>query len=106
MDAQQVEADPHSEAQAVPSALNLNGSWTETPVASEFEFEFVLICLIRFGRSSVWLEQENRASTKEANEAAHADLRVVTDLNCTRYAMPGRATTRGSRDRPEYVCIV
>ena len=61
MDAQQVEADSHSEAQAVPSALNLNGSWTETPAALEFEFEFVLICLIRFGRSSVWLEQENRA---------------------------------------------
>ena len=58
MDAQQVEAGSHSEAQTVPSALNLNDSW---PAASGFEFEIVLICFIRFGRSSVWLEQENRA---------------------------------------------
>ena len=43
--------------------------WQLEPAASPFEFE--LHCMfINNGRSSGWLEQESRASTKEANEAA------------------------------------
>ena len=97
MDAQQVEADSHPEAQAVPPALNLNGSWSQQ--LHHLNLSCIVCLLIMAVRQDGWskravLQPRRRMKRPQDNLAYSGRARPYSPATLCRDARDGPRSGR------------